>query len=159
MKRPTSIILSSLLAIAFVFGLSSCKKCKVDEDTNSGVVINDVIIYPSAGYMYETLNGNYHITGSSEVADKFEVSFDGGYTRVAVDWSQYDILCNPMTVNCKASFVRDVTYDNVLSYVFYTVTATTCESCDNPRTVENYVLIPKVPSGYQVFFDTEIVNN
>ncbi|OFZ44164.1 MAG: hypothetical protein A3D92_07350 [Bacteroidetes bacterium RIFCSPHIGHO2_02_FULL_44_7] len=140
--------------------LGSCKKCTVaDESSDTGLIIPDVVIYPGAGYMTGEMNGYYLVDGNSPFADKFQVSFDGGITKEDVDWSIYDILANPMTVDCKASFIREVNFDYVLDQVFYNVIATTCESCENPRFVENYVLIPKVPTGFTVYFDTEIRMN
>lgn len=164
MKRSISITLSLALITIFSLGLSSCKKCTIaEEDTNTGIIVSEgpgtdkpVVIYCSTGYLPGSLGGDYHITGDNLYADRFEISFDGGETRGPVNWGSYDILCNPMTIKCKASFVRDVQIDNNLGYVFYDVTATTCSSCENERYVENYVLIPKVPSGYTVFYDQTI---
>ncbi len=159
MKRTRSIVLGALMASAVLFSFNSCKKCTVaEENSDTGIIVKDVVIYPQSGYITQNMGGYYHFDGSS-YGDKFEVSFDGGYTKVPVDWNTYDILANPMKVDCKASFVRDVTIDNVLGYVFYKVTASACESCDKQRFVENYVLVPKIPSGYQVFFETDINQN
>lgn len=166
MKKSISITLSLALLAVFSIGLSSCNKCTVaEEDTYTGVIISEssagkaVVIYCATGYLPGDLGGNFHITGNSQYADRFEVSFDGGETKGPVNWGSYDILCNPMIIKCKASFVRDVTIDNNLGYAYYNVDATTCSSCENERYVENYVLVPKMPAGYTVFFDQEISEN
>lgn len=160
MKRSIKITLSLALMAIFSLGLSSCKKCEVAEsDANTGIIVSEVngksvVIYCTTGEL--TTN---HITGSNPFADKFEVSFDGGETRGPVSWGSYDILRNPMTIKCKASFVRDVTVNSTLGYVFYNVDATTCASCENDRIVDNFVLVPKINSGYTVFFDQTITEN
>lgn len=158
MKTKKSLFAGVLLATVLMMGFTSCKKCTVaEEDTNTGVIIQEVIIYPKIGYL-ANVTGN-HVTGASLYANEFEVSWDGGETKVPVDWNSYDILANPMNVNCKASFVRDVTYNNAANLVLYDVIATTCASCENQRYVENFVLIPKVASGYSVYTDQTINTN
>lgn len=163
MKTSKFLLFGLLLVSGFV--LNSCKKCTVaDANEDTGQIITGqnektVIIYPKVGYLTQVLNGNYHVTGASEYADDFEVSFDGGITKTAVDWNTYDILGNPMTVSCKASFIREVTFNWGVNTVYYNVIANTCESCDPERYVENWVLIPKVPSGFSVYYDTEVKHN
>ncbi len=158
MKRTTSFF-GGLFLVAFVLGsFSSCKKCTVaEEDSNTGIIVQDVIIYPQVGYLANVTG--VHITGNNLYADEFLVSWDGGVTKVPVDWTSYDILANPMTINCKASFVRDVEYNNAASIVNYVVTATTCSSCENERFVENFVLVPKIANGYSVYTDQTINKN
>ena len=158
MRTKKSLFAGALLTAVLMLGFTSCKKCTVaEEDTNQGVIIQDVIIYPKVGYLANVTGA--HVTGASLYADEFEVSWDGGLTKVPVDWSTYDIVSNPMTVNCKASFVRNVEYNNAANLVLYDVVATTCVSCENQRYIENFVLIPKVASGYSVYTDQTINAN
>lgn len=157
--KTSKILLFGLLFVS-ALAMNSCKKCTVgDADKNTGQIVDKVVIYPASGYLTSNLNGNYHITGASNYADDFEVSFDGGVTKQPVDWNTYDLLANPMLVSCKASFIREVTYNYGTSTVFYNVIANTCESCDPERFVENWVLVPKVPEGFSVYYDTEIKHN
>ena len=152
----------SISALAVLFISSSCKKCDAgNENVSTGEIIQGAIIYPQSGYMtsgYNTwlFNAEANMGHNDE---QFEVSFDGGLTKVAVDFSQYSVMGNPMTVNCEASFVRDVTRDNINNLVTYNVTATTCNSCKERRTVENYVLVNKIPDGAYTlqFLNQEIV--
>ena len=154
--RITKSLILSLIGGIVLLSTSSCKKCEVGESIDSGIIVQDVIIYPTGGYMTSNLNGNYHITGSHNYADRFEVSFDGGYTRQAVNYGTYDILANPMTINCEASFTRDVTVDALNNIVRYKVNALTCSSCKNARFVENYVLVPKLSSGATILYSQDI---
>lgn len=156
MKRSISITLSLALLAVFSIGLSSCNKCTVaEEDSNTGIIISEVNGKSVVLYVTAPFSTN-HITGNTPESETVEVSFDGGESREPVNWSIYDVLMNPMTIKCKASFVRDVTVDNNLGYVFYNVDAKTCSSCENDRIVHNYVLVPKINSGYTVFFDQTI---
>ena len=149
----------SIAALAVLFISSSCKKCDSgNENVSTGEIIQGAIIYPNHGYITSSFN-SYLFNENTANTGVFEVSFDGGLTKVAVDYSQYSVMGNPMTVNCEASFVRDVTRDNINNLVTYNVTATTCNSCKERRTVENYVLVNKILDGAYTlqFLNEEIV--
>ncbi len=145
-------LLLSIAAISFVFISNSCKQCKVgSEDTNSGAIVNDVIIYPKGATMTATYNTQF-FDGSNTPADVFQVSFDGGITRVPVNWAAYNVLANPVTVKCETEFKRNVSIDTLNGIVRYTLDATTCKACDQNRYIENYVLVKKFPSNYTVLY-------
>lgn len=153
------VILFSIAALTVLFISSSCKKCDAgNENVSTGEIIQGAIIYPDHGFLTLEFD-SYLFNENTSHTGVFEVSFDGGLTKVAVDYSQYSVMGNPMTVNCEASFVRDVTRDNVNNLVTYNVTATTCNSCKERRTVENYVLVNKIPDGAYTlqFLNQEIV--
>ncbi len=145
-------LLLSLTAIAILVLSSSCKKCKVsNEDTNTGEIVSEAIIYPSGA----TLSQNYGtqlFDGVNTPPDLFQVSFDGGVTRVDVDWSSYYVMGLPMTVKCETEFVRNVSKDTLNGIVRYSVDATTCKLCDQNRSVDNWVLVKKFPSSYTVLY-------
>lgn len=142
-KKP--FILGLLMAVTVLFSTTSCKKCSVAEsDVNSGLIHPTAIVYSSMNS--ESLQGNYHITGISQHAPNFEVSFDGGITREAIDYGQYDVLALPMPINCEASFNRSVTVNDDLLLTTYAVTATTCSSCEQTYSVDNWVLTSNLPA-------------
>ncbi len=150
-KKP--LLFGLLMAVTVLFSTTSCKKCSVaEEDSSSGLIVANAIIYPSNGGLADNMGGNYHITASSNYADNFEVSFDGGLTRQAIDYNQYHVLGLPMTINCEASFDRVISVNSVLATTTYTVTATTCESCEQEYKVENWVLTTPLPA-YTIVYD------
>ena len=154
----TKILFAGLAASLLFIGFTSCKKCDVGDDSATGQITavpdyEDVVIYSE---VLGTTTGP-HITGSSPHANKFEVSFDGGKTKGGVPWGTYDILANPMTIDCEASFARNVYYGPLANMVTYEVIATTCSSCENARTVNNFILVPKIPAGYTVFTESSIM--
>lgn len=152
-----TLLLASLVSVLMI-GTVSCKKCTVaEEDTVSGMVIPNAVVYARTGYLTEITS--YNVFNGGQFADDFEVSFDNGLTRVPVDYSAYTILANPMMINCKASFEKNVTRDDINNIVRYEVTATTCKSCEQERFVENYVLVSKIPSNYTVLFPQDIQAN
>lgn len=152
----TSLLAGAILSILLIFGTTSCKKCKLsDGDQNSGIIEN-VIIYPKSGYISSSHNGKLHITASNAYANEFEVSFDGGATRVPVDYAQYSILANGINVPCEASINKSVTYDANLDVYTYSITGETCSGCNTERYIENYVLVNAIPDGAQIIFDQNV---
>jgi len=154
-KKP--LLYSLLLAVTVLFSTTSCKKCSVaEEDSSSGLIVANAIIYPISGNSSSNMGGNYHITAGHNYASNFEVSFDGGLTRQAIDYSQYHVLGMPMDINCEASFNRSITVNDVLATTTYSVIATTCSSCEQEYSVENWVLTTPLPA-YTIVYDPETV--
>ena len=122
-----------------------------------GLIVKDVIIYPQSGYLTSNLGATMHITGSHAYADRFEVSFDGGATRVPVNYGQYSILSNAVSVPCEASLNRDVSYNSALDFYIYDLSGETCKGCNTERLLENYVLVPAIPNGTQIVFEQNVV--
>jgi len=157
MVNKTTLFTGAILSMLLVFSTTSCKKCKLsDGEQNTGLIIQDVIIYPNSGYMTDNMSGNYNIGGSHPAASSFEVSFDGGATRTAVDYSKYTILANPITIPCEASLNRDVSYNSTLDFYTYDLSGETCDGCGNDRFIENYVLISAIPGNAQVVYDQNV---
>ncbi|MEJ6583129.1 MAG: hypothetical protein QNL61_00485 [Crocinitomicaceae bacterium] len=158
MITRTTLFTGALLSILFVFSTTSCKKCKLSEgNQNNGLIVKDVIIYPQSGYLTSNLGATMHITGSHAYADQFEVSFDGGATRVPVNYGQYSILSNAVSVPCEASLNRDVSYNSALDFYIYDLSGETCKGCNTERLLENYVLVPAIPNGTQIVFEQNVV--
>lgn len=154
-------ILSTYLPILFVtviLGLTSCKKkCILEAGVNSGSIIENVVIYPEAGYMTGNMGGNYVIDATHTYADRFEVSINSG-ARTAVNYTNYTILAYPITSTCSASFDRSVTIDNTAQTVVYKIIVTQCIDCKESRSTENYVLVPAFPESYTVLYDVSYVD-
>lgn len=147
-----------LLIITFILSITSCKKkCIVEDDTDSGSIIADVVIYPSSGYMTSNMGGNYVITASHPYANNFEISINGS-SKTPINYSNYTLLCYPTTANCSASYDRTVTIDDTAQTVVYKILVTQCTDCKEKRTVENYVLVPKFPASYTVYNDVSYVD-
>lgn len=124
---------------------------------DKGWIEENVIFYPKRGYITSEMQGNYVVTANSPFAEQFEVSIDGD-TKGPVDYSNYTILCYPIVSKCNAQFVRDVSFNSVNQTVEYEIEVTQCSRCEEERMTENYVLVPKFPSNYQVTYDISYVN-
>jgi hypothetical protein len=158
MKKYTKSFFSLLLISLALFTTSCKKKCVMDiNNEDKGWIEENVIFYPQLGYITTALKGNYVITESSPFADEFLVSIDGG-EKAPVDFNNYTILCYPIITHCNAQFVRDVSFNSVNQTVEYSITVTQCAQCEEERFTENFVLVPKFPSNYNVTYDISYVN-
>lgn len=147
-----------LILILLGIGLSSCKKKCVIEKENSdlGAIISesptgeDIVIYHS-GLLPSSMSN--HFTPSHPYANDIKVSFNGGITREPIDYSQYNVLCNPVSTTCEAKIDREVLFNTTAQTVTYKVSVTNCSDCDERYFAENYVLVPVIPSSYTVLYD------
>ncbi|MEY4604083.1 MAG: hypothetical protein RIT43_1375 [Bacteroidota bacterium] len=151
-----SFFATVLLLLGTIF-LNSCKKkCVIEKNIlDKGWIEENVIIYPESGFLTDVMQGNYVVTGSSPYADRFQVSIDGG-ARQPVDYNNYTILGCPVKNKCNAEFIREVTINSANQTVLYEIDVKQCKNCPEVRRTENYVLVPKFPSSYQVTYDVSI---
>ncbi|MEY3235940.1 MAG: hypothetical protein RI883_41 [Bacteroidota bacterium] len=147
-----------LFSILLILGATSCKKkCVIEKgDVDGGSIVQDVIFYPSSGYMTGNMGGNYVINASHPYSNKIQVKFSEG-EKIPVNYSNYTVLCYPTTAKCNAAYERTVTIDNTLGTVVYKIVVTQCANCEEKRTTENYVLVPAFPSSYFVYYDVSYV--
>ncbi len=153
---------TSLLILSVLFlGFSSCKKsCKIEGDNvDSGLIDADVLVYPLSGYLTAEMDEEYHVHGATNVAYKFEMSTDNGFTRAPFNFSQYSVLAYPMTLNCNFYMTRDVTVNDVNMTATYRIKVTQCKDakCVEQRYVENYVVVPAIPESYTILHDIQII--
>ena len=157
-------------ALLYTFGLSvvlmtgvSCKKnCNIPtEDVYEGPIITEmnekaVVIYPSSGGLLSSFPNGMHITTNSPVVQQewFEVSFDGGLTRQAVDFNNYNIIGYPLAVKCDASVKRTLTPNTLASTALFQMEIEECnDGCDELRTLENYILVDDSMANYSIVFN------
>jgi hypothetical protein len=154
MKSVNSKLLLALIAL--FIGLSSCsKKCDLPDNSNSGSIIHDVVIYPSSGSMTGNMGNDFVINGAHKYAGEYDIRFTNG-NKIPVDYSQYTILCYPTKTSCAASFNRSVVIDALTQTVKYKIEISQCKDCLQEVENENYILVPAFPSNYTVSFDVTL---
>ncbi|MBU2019999.1 MAG: hypothetical protein KJ941_10190 [Bacteroidetes bacterium] len=138
------------LFILLVLGFTSCKKkCKIPKDEVAGDIVADAIVREySVGY-------NQVIRSANPENDPYRVSFDGGYTYSKIDFNEYVLMCQPFVKNCHSQVVKKVTIDKAKARVEYLVTINECTDCEDFYDISNWVLVPKFPETYKVFFRKE----
>lgn len=152
-------VLLPLLLIALTVSFSSCKKkCVLDgDDTISGNYIENVVFYPNSGYMTSSMGGNYVINANHNYADRIQVTIDGG-AKTPVNYSNYTVLCYPISAKCNAIYDKTVTIDHANQTVVYKIAVTQCSNCEEVRMTENYILVPAFPSSYAVSYDVSFTD-
>ena len=151
------LVLALSLFVLLGTGVSCKQKCNIpEEDTVSGVIVPDVVIYPQSGGMIIPSGLHIHSGTSQSTKDKFEISMDGGISRQSVDYSQYNILGYPLTVSCDAAIQREVIIDDINQFVYFNVKVDECkDGCDELRNIENYVLVPAFNPSYTIVYTVD----
>lgn len=127
-------------------------------DTSNGDIVANASIFPVNGYLTGNMGNDFVIHGNDQYAQSVEVSFDGG-DKGPIDFSQYCVMCYPVSATCNASYDRTVTIDDVNQTVNYKIVVTQCKekNCGLDVITENYVLVPDFPETYAVSYDISYV--
>jgi hypothetical protein len=130
-----------------VLGLFSCKKkCEIPKDEAVGDIVSGAIVQESM------VGSNRVIRSVDPDNDPYRVSFDGGYSYGKIDFNEYVLICQPYQKNSLSQVIKKVTIDKVKGRVEYLVTVNQCPSGADVFSISNWLLVPKFPASYQVFF-------
>ncbi len=153
---PAFLILASIVVL-----LNGCEKdedpCVNPYDTVSGVVVSDYQFGECVSTL-GMLSQNYII----ENKDAFEAlpilpSDNGNCNQQnisTIDFDRYALLGLYADGACDVIFDRNVEQDTQNKKYIYTVSRTLCNSCERHEYSMNWVLVPKLPTGYTVEFRT-----
>ena len=147
------VIFYILILITIGAGASSCKKrCKLPLDENQGAIVpNAIVLETSTGY-------NHVVRDVDPQNDPYRVSFDGGLTYGKVDYNEYVLICQPAVKSCHSQVIKNVVIDKAKARVEYFVTINDCADCPDDYDISNWVLVPKFPASYKVFYRKETVD-
>ena len=138
-----------VIILGVLFASTSCNKCEV-EDVSTGIIVTDGQLR-IVGNPY----GPELIRSSAPYGLDYLISNDGGFTYQEIDFEQYDLMVFPGQSSCLASFYRDVSLDEENQKVIYRLRVEDCGDCDQRVTLQNWVLIQKVPANYTAEFIRE----
>ncbi len=138
----------SLLIVGLM--LASCSKSPKcwGDDVNKGIIAELVTIHC--------------FPVSSET--QFSIDSDSSYTTVfdsacelpSIDFSRYTLLGVYTEGQCKTRYIREVEKQESKKDYHYKVEVKNCGTCKKMSVSYNWVLVPKVPSGWLVNY--EVVN-
>lgn len=154
--RCTQLLMLTVCIAMFAF--SSCnKKCdSVPDNVDSGEIKQETYVFPSGTISTTTWSSEeYLVTATHPLADEFKISTDNGVTKSNVDYSEYSLLCYPITTSCYATFDRNIVINDVTKIVTYTIKVTECGKCDGQRYIDNWVAIRGIDDTYTVLYDVE----
>jgi len=142
------------LKIVFLFTLiftvsQSCKKgCDYPkENTITGDIISD------ASVLGFNTGGVKSVHYTDDPNNLLQVSFDKGYTYIPIDFSKYTAMNFPVSVGCNTYFEKNVTINNAASKVTYTLVVNSCPDCEDQYRQDNWVLVPKFSTNFQVVYE------
>lgn len=113
-----------------------CSNCTVLTNENEGTVINSD---RDLWYMYYKNFGNQ---GLCELND--------------FNFKKYTVLGMTTLASCKYKIRREVSVDDDAETYYYDLHIKECGSCDEKHYLTNWVLIPKIKSGYKVVFRSSV---
>ena len=106
--------------------------CNILVNQDSSFVINSENEYQQLAYLAHGLNTNC----------TFEL----------INFNKYTLLGKTTWTTCKSKIKRNVT-DDIENHIYiYTIELIECGNCIEQKMVENWVLVPKIPPGYNVEF-------
>jgi len=139
-----------MLAAGFAGGCSKAPKCAGD-DENTGIIFSSI----QMGCEPTTLQDHYVIATDSAYQQTFSDS-SNGQTRCAlppIDFNTYTLLGARASGQCEIKVLRAVTRVDAQSQYLYKITVKSCGLCKKLAYADNWVLVPKLPSGWAVTFD------
>jgi hypothetical protein len=138
--------------------LISCdkdKNCDIPEqEIGSGEIIQDKLVSDSI-IMLNMRNQNYVIQSDSANFQNVMIYKGQDIPRDSVDFSAYTVLGKYTSGDCRVSFERRVTRDNIQKKVYYRLKVHECGNCERYSESMNWVLVPKIPDDYEVLFHVE----
>ncbi len=146
------------LCLGILFLGSQCnEKCKDMESSEEGSILSK---YDFGGdcFIFASIDSNLVIRSDSAFKafkDKRFKNCNAG-TVPAIDFSQHSLLGFLVKVPaCNAAFHRKVVIDNNAKIFHYTVSIEKCTGCNQLVSSPNFVLVPAIPNGYKVVFETK----
>lgn len=102
--------------------------------------------------------------GPRQAGDQFVVTSDSallqlfpagpGCTLPPIDFNVHSLLGLYTTGDCEVRYIRDVSRIDAEQRYHYRVTVNDCGLCKKMGTSYNWVLVPRLPAGWQVTFET-----
>lgn len=152
MKLYYKLTCLSLILLSF----TNCHKspnCWGDKERNSGIInrsfkpcINcNILVNPDSSFVINSLNEyqQLSILAHSNIAS---CQFN------EINFNNYTLLGKTILATCKFKIIRNVELNISQNKYIYTIELFQCGNCIEENKVDNWILVPKIPSGYDVDF-------
>lgn len=151
-----NIILSSsvtLLIYWFILSLPACSKGPKcwGKDENQGIIDHSIIIDPNCEFNF--LNGT---AGEFVITEDtlFTQTFSNACSLPDIDFTKFTVLGIETSGSCETKFIREVTRLTSEKKYLYKVTVKECGLCKKLSVSHQWVVVPKLPIGWTVSFET-----
>ena len=109
-----------------------CKNCNILVNTDSSFVINSLNEYQ---YLSTLAHSNITICEFNEI-----------------NFNNFTLLGKTIVASCKYKIIRNVEINITENKYIYTIELHQCGNCIEENKIDNWILVPKIPSGYDVDF-------
>lgn len=152
-----SIFVSFLVFV--IVGLSNCHKapkCWGKKSTISGIIISDTVVCSNCTMIAEE-DKHFVINTQAEMnrliyynyAQQFNCKFN------TIDFTKYSLLGVNTFTTCNFKIIKNVSVDDAAKKYTYSIEINECGNCTEQTYNQNWVVIPKIKSGYSVDFIIE----
>ncbi len=146
LNNPSLINHLFLFVIVFTFGCSKSPKCWGD-DKDKGIIEKSISITREPRCLPKFHQDNYVITNDSAYIETFPTDCD----LESIDFNKYSLLGQFASGGCKVKFIREVIQNK--NYYHYKLTVKNCGTCKSLAFSYNWVLVPKIPKGWNITFE------
>lgn len=149
-----------LISIFGLICILSCKKqCDVPTQIiGSGEILNNanVTFHPDTASKTITweLRREHIIQSDTQNIYNLVVSFNNENIE-NIDFKKYTVLGKYTTGQCKVTFERNVTKNDLIKQIEYKIKVHQCGNCKENLEDMNWVLVPKIPDSYKIIFIVE----
>lgn len=161
--EPTRINFSMKYLFILIIGLtliSSCEKspkCWGKVEKNEGEIIADTTLCSNCTILTNE-NEGYVINTDRDLWNIYYKNFGNNGVRELrdFDFTKYSLLGMTTTATCKYKIKREVTVNAEELTYYYDIYIKECGNCEEKHYLTNWVMIPKIKSGYKVIFRSHI---
>jgi len=142
-----------LILIIFITNCHKSPKCWGDKEKNSGIIVRsfnpcdncNVIVNPDSSYVINSL-------------EEYQQLSNLAHSNIAIcqfneiNFNNYSLLGKTILASCKFKIIRSVDKNETQKKYTYTIELLQCGNCVEQNKIDNWILVPKIPSGYDVDF-------
>jgi len=147
------------LFVLLIVGISSCHKapkCWGKEYTNTGIIVSDTVVCNNCTMIAED---DKHFVINNQSAMNRLIYYNYGHQTNCefntIDFSKYTLFGVNTYTTCNFKIVKDVSVDDATKKYTYLIEINECGNCSEQTYQQNWVLIPKIKTGYSVDFVIE----
>jgi hypothetical protein len=142
-----------LILFIFITNCHKSPKCWGEKEKNSGIIVRsfnpsdncNVIVNPDSSYVINSLN-EYQQLSTLAHSNLTTCKFN------EINFNNYTLLGKTIFATCKFKLSRNVEKNELQKKYIYTIELFQCGNCVEQNKKDNWVLVPKIPSGYDVDF-------
>ena len=152
MKRFIAIPFTILFLFSFI-GCNKSPKCWGKKESSEGIIEADfnpclncnILVNPDQFYEINS-NAEYQALSLLAHSDQTVCQFEN------INFNNYTLLGKSIWASCKYKIKRNVTEDKDNNKYIYMIELKECGNCSDLTMLDNWILVPKIPTGYTVDF-------